>query len=48
MAAVPQPEETKKEPVEEGVNTPEAGFESEEEIDTPEDDNQDGLGFDIF
>ena len=49
MAAVPQPEETKKEPVEEeGVNTPEAGFEGEEEIDTPEDDNQDGLGFDIF
>ena len=52
MDTVPQTEE---EPEEEAVeekpeNIPEQAFEQdfEEEIDAPEDDNQDGLGFDIF
>lgn len=59
MSAVPQSEEIKtveeeavnipaQEFTSETTDIPEENFEGEEEIDTPEDDNHDGLGFDIF
>lgn len=41
-------EEAAENQVEEAVNIPEESFESEEDIEAPEDDNHDGLGFDIF
>ena len=58
MDTVPQTEEAEEEPVEkepENIpeevytpDTPDESFEGEEDIDAPEEDNHDGLGFDIF
>ena len=58
MDTVPQTEEAEEETVEEEKenipeqvytpDTPDESFEGEEDIDAPEEDNHDGLGFDIF